>query len=200
MFNLRQLNTFAETTRFKIEGLALLRSTLRENDVMLDMKDAYFSISIAEEHRKYLRFIFNDLLYEFQCLPFGLSTAPRTFTKVLKPVIAMLRQRGSRVIIYLNDLLLLHPGPKELEKLFLEVRQLLTSLGFLIKKGKCSTAPVQSLVFLGAIMTLAVPLPQGEENMFHSETVSPLGTNDPNVQDRGGISTSSLQEPAKTAH
>ena len=122
-----------------------------------------FSMPIAVEHRRYLRFIFNDLLYEFQCLPFGLSTAPRTFTKVLKPVIALLRQRGLRVIIYLDDLLLLHSNLKELEKLFLEVCQLLTDLGFLIKKEKCSTAPVQSLVFLGALinsltMTLAVPL------------------------------------------
>ena len=165
VFNLRQLNTFVETTKFKMEGLALLSSTLRENDYMmkLDLKDAYFSIPIAEEHRRYLRFIFNDLIYEFQCLPFGLLTAPRRFTKVLKLVIALLRQRGLRVIIYLDDLLLLHSDLKELANLFLEVCQLVTNLGFLIEKEKCSTAPVPSLVFLGALinsltMTLAVPL------------------------------------------
>ena len=67
VFNLRQLNSFVETPKFKMEGLALLRSTLRENDYMtkLDLKDTYFSIPIAVEHRRYLRFIFNDLLYEF---------------------------------------------------------------------------------------------------------------------------------------
>ena len=59
-----------------------------------------------------------------------------------------------RVIIYLDDLLLLHSD-------FLET-QLLTNLRFLIKE-KCSAATVQSLVFLGAlisslIMTLVVPL------------------------------------------
>ena len=134
----------------------------------VDPEGRLFSIPIAVEHRRYLRLIFNYLLYEFQCLPFGLSTAPRTFTKVLKPVIALLRQRGLRVIIYLDDLLLLHSDPKELEKLFLEVCQLLTDLGFLIKKEKCSIAPVQSLVFLGALinsltMTLAVPLTKLQE-------------------------------------
>ena len=54
-----------------------------------------FSIPIAEGHRRYLRlrFIFNNLLYEFQCLPFGLLTALRRFTKVLRPAIALLRQQ-----------------------------------------------------------------------------------------------------------
>ena len=36
--------------------------------------------------------------------------------------------------------------------------------------------------------------------MRNPGTVSPSRTNDPNVQDRGGICTPSLQELAKTAH
>ena len=169
----------------------------------LDLKNAYFSISIAEENRKYLWFIFNDLIYEFQCLTIRV-VALRTFTKVVKSVSTLLRQRGLRVIIYLDNLLLLHPDPKELEKLFPNVCQLLTNLGFLIKKEKCSTAPVQSLVFLGAVvnsvtLTLAVPLPKlqceaeavKKRKIWSIQEQSALMTNDPNVQDRGGISTPS---------
>ena len=89
-----------------MEGMPLLRSTLRENDYMmkLDLKDAYYSIPITKQHRKYLRFIFGNVVYEFQCPPFGLSSAPQTFTNVLKTVISLLRKRGLRVIIYTRNL------------------------------------------------------------------------------------------------
>ena len=49
-----------------------------ENDWMtkVDLKDAYFMISIHEEDRKVLRFSAQDRLFQFNCLPFGLSSAP----------------------------------------------------------------------------------------------------------------------------
>ena len=44
----------------------------------------------------------------FTFLLFGLSAAPRVFTKLLKPVVGFLRQVGCCLIIYLDDLLILH--------------------------------------------------------------------------------------------
>ena len=55
--------------------------------IPLDLKDAYFNIPIFSLHRKYLRFIWKSQRYEFTCLPFGYSLAPRVFTKVFKPII-----------------------------------------------------------------------------------------------------------------
>ena len=49
--------------------------------VKIDLKDAYFCLSVAREHRKYLRFQWQGQTLEFQTLPFGLGSAPRTFTK-----------------------------------------------------------------------------------------------------------------------
>ena len=60
----------------------------------IDLKDAYFSVPIAQEHRKFLRFQWQNKLYEFTCLPFGLACAPRVFTKVMKPLVASLRSLG----------------------------------------------------------------------------------------------------------
>lgn len=70
--------------------LAMLKDLLQPGDWMatIDLKDAYLSVTIREQHRKYLCFVWNDQLYEFQCLPFGLCSAPRVFTKLLKPVLA----------------------------------------------------------------------------------------------------------------
>ena len=60
----------------------------------LDLKDAYYSIPVMKEHRKYLRFLFNGRLYQFTCLPNGLSSCPRKFTKTLKPILTTLHRDG----------------------------------------------------------------------------------------------------------
>jgi hypothetical protein len=128
----------------------------------LDFQDAYFSVPIHNSHKKYLRCVFQGITYEFQCLPFGLSSAPRTFTKLLKPVIVLLRTQGIRIVIYLDDMLILDQSPERLSSIFRSVVNLLQRLGFLIKQEKCSQAPSQCLEFLGSLinsseMTQAVP-------------------------------------------
>jgi hypothetical protein len=40
----------------------------------------------------FLRFSWKGTIYEFQVLCFGLASAPRVFTKVLKPVFAFFRK------------------------------------------------------------------------------------------------------------
>ena len=69
----------------------MLRDLIRPNDFVckLDLKDAYFTIPIHMTHRRYLRFVWRDKHYEYLCLPFGLSTAPRLFTKLLKPALSI---------------------------------------------------------------------------------------------------------------
>ena len=59
--------------------------------ITMDLKDAYLSVPIHADHSKYLRFEWESELWEFTCLPFGLSSAPRVFTKVMKPVIGKVR-------------------------------------------------------------------------------------------------------------
>ena len=57
----------------------------------IDLKDAYFAIPIAVDHRKYLCFKKDEKLYQFCYLPFGLASAPRIFTKIIKPALSILR-------------------------------------------------------------------------------------------------------------
>ena len=49
-----------------------------------------------------------DTLFEFKCLCFGISSAPRIFTKILKPVYAFFRQLGIRCIYYIDDSLIMN--------------------------------------------------------------------------------------------
>ena len=100
----------------------------------IDLKDAYYTVPIHPNHRRYLRFMYQGILYEFGCLPFGLSSAPRAFTKLLKPVVVLIRLLGIHVVIYLDDILLLHPNKDALVNIFHQVCSLLQNLGFTIKQ------------------------------------------------------------------
>src|SRR4029434_4616446 len=51
--------------------------TPKDSVITIDLKDAYFHIPIHHRHRKYLRFAFGGIAYQFNALPFGLSLAPR---------------------------------------------------------------------------------------------------------------------------
>ena len=42
----------------------------------LNLKDAYYSVQISLEERKFLRFCWKGVLYQFTCLPNGLSSCP----------------------------------------------------------------------------------------------------------------------------
>ena len=105
--NLKALNKFIVEEHFKMEGFHMVKDLVKPGDWLakLDLKDAYFLVPVDPNHQKFLQFQWQGNLYQFHCLPFGLSCAPCTFTKLMKPVVAFLRERGIRLIIYLDDLL-----------------------------------------------------------------------------------------------
>ena len=72
----------------------------------LDLKDAYFSVPLNPASRKFFRFLWSGKLYEFICLRFGLGSAPRTFTKLLKIPVLVLRRWSILITVYLDDMLL----------------------------------------------------------------------------------------------
>lgn len=115
----------------------------------LDLKDAYYLIPIAEEHKKYLRFLFNGQCFEFNCLPFGLNTAPWVFTKIMKPVICYLREVGHLSVIYLDDILLLGLSRRNCQDNVDQTCALLNSLVFIINTEKSKLSPSRHCSYLG---------------------------------------------------
>ena len=66
----------------------------------IDLKDAYYSVPIHKNSRKYLKFVWNSLIYVFTSLPNGYRDAPRIFTKIMKPVFGTLRAMGYSSVVY----------------------------------------------------------------------------------------------------
>ena len=134
-----------------MEGLNLLQSMLQKGDYLckLDLKCTYFCVPLKKESRKYVRFQWKGTLYEFLCLCFGPGPDPLKFTKILKVPISLLRRLQIRVIIYLDDMLLMSQTLEELLMSRDTIIFLLTHLGFVINLKKSILVPVQQIEFLG---------------------------------------------------
>lgn len=164
VINARPLNRYIRYKHFKMEGLGTLQDLIMPGDwmVKIDLQDAYLHVPIELSQRKFLRFVWKGRVYEFQVLPFGISSAPRAFTKLMREPIAVLRAEGLRLVIYIDDILILGRSIEEIKSHADKALSLLQELGFRIKWEKCQLEPTQRVKFLGFIvdsvkMTLSLP-------------------------------------------
>lgn len=118
----------------------------------IDMKDAYYSIPIKTEDRKFLRFKWDADLYEFTCLPNGLSCAPRQFTKILKPPLATLNKQGHISVAHLDDLYLQGQTYERCVSNVIDTIILFDKLGLVVHPEKFSFIPTQVIVILGFVI------------------------------------------------
>ena len=106
-------------------GFTLFPSLIQQEEdwmVELDLKDAYLQVPIHPGQHHLLQSQCQRKTYQFKCLPFGLSAAPQVFTKLLKPVVGFLRQIGIQLIIYLDEISILHQAKDQLELLVPQVQ------------------------------------------------------------------------------
>ena len=118
----------------------------------IDLRDAYYSVPIDIEYQKYLKFYWNGCLYQFTCLPNGLSSGPRLFTKIVKPIYSMLRQLGYINASYIDDSYLQGDTTSECQNNVVQTNDLLSQAGFLVHPDKSVFVPTQRLEFLGFLL------------------------------------------------
>ena len=142
----------------------MLKDLLRENNFMskVDLKDAYFCVLLHRNHQKFLQFQWKRDIYEFLCLCFSLGPAPWISTKLLKIPIAVLKRIQIRIIIFLDDMLLMSQTINGLEIARDTLILLLQSLDFAIILQRSVLVPLQKIEFLGleidsVRMTLTLP-------------------------------------------
>ena len=111
-----------------------------------------FSIYVQPEDRKWLPFLWPGRPYRFTCLPQGLSSAPRSFTNLLKPVFSHLRSLGMVVSCYLDDCLFIAPSPDILQAQVGYALTVFDSLGLTINVRKSVLVPTQRVPFLGVVL------------------------------------------------
>ncbi|KAN0018540.1 hypothetical protein ACTFIU_011158 [Dictyostelium citrinum] len=109
---------------------------------------AYLHLLVDPHYSDLFRFVWKGVHYRWKTMPFGLSTAPRIFTMLLRPVLRMLRELNVFVIAYLDDLLIVGSTKEECLSNLDKRMELLVKLGFKLNLEKSVLEPTQSITFL----------------------------------------------------
>jgi len=169
VIDLRHVNKYIKTTKFRYEDLSTLSEMFKEGDYFtkFDLTSGYHHIDIHPEHWKYLGFewLFSNgqtRFFHFVVLPFGLSPACYVFTKVLRPLVKKWRSSGIRSILYIDDGI---NGSNSYKSALISAKAVFQDLensGFVINIEKSDFEPKQTGEWLGSIidtrnMTFTVP-------------------------------------------
>jgi hypothetical protein len=147
-----------------------IRELIQPNDYMasIDLADAFFSVPLHTSCKRFVVFEFENQRYCYNVLPFGMSSSPRIFSKVLKPVIIYLRTKGITISFYLDDIFICASSKVLLDNHVASVLSILLSLGFLPNYKKSHLSPTQSILHLGYLwdskdMSLSLPVDKIEK-------------------------------------
>ncbi|CAM5140901.1 unnamed protein product [Natator depressus] len=154
ILDLRDLNSYIKKVKFRMVSLATIIPSMEPGDwyAALNLKDAYFHISIIPSHRRFL----SGHHYQFRVLPFGLSTAPRVFTKCMAVVAVFLCRCQVQVFPYLDDWLLKAESQTRVVQHISLVRDTFLRLGLILNEPKSILTPTQRIEFIGALLDSTV--------------------------------------------
>ena len=151
VIDLSSLNNFLLIPKFRMDTPREIWRSLHLGSWVfsLDLKDAYFQIPIHRSSRKFLRMEFLGTIYQFKALPFGISTAPWVFTKVVSVVKTLFHLNHMPLFQYLDDWLGDAPTREAASLRSDLLVQVCTKLGFLINLEKSDLVPSQQFDFIG---------------------------------------------------
>ena len=163
----RPLNRFAERSHFQMEGVQQVAELIQPGDfgLLVDLKDCYLTLGLHPSQRKYCRFRCpsTGTRYQWRTVSFGMSEAPRICTKILRPLIGILKSLGIRCLIYIDDLLVIDQCPlRAARAMGLAMQLLQKEVGLQLKMEKGLLQPAQTFACLGIIwntssMTCSIP-------------------------------------------
>ena len=157
VFDLSNLNRYLIIPRFKMESALTIQRALRKDKwiISIDVKDAYFHIQVHKAFRHYLLFAYQNTVYQFRVLPFGVATAPYIFTRIVKAMAAQFRVRGIQFHHYIDDWLIVADSPQKAIDHARHVIQLATRLGWIPNWEKSCLTPTQVFEYVGVAYDLS---------------------------------------------
>ena len=192
ILDLTELNKQVPYEHFKMTSLSTALEMMRPGCWMasVDLKDAYFSVPICDQDRRFLRFWWRDSLFQFTALPNGLACAPRIFTKLLTPVYSALHEEGHECFPYIDDSFVVGDSREQCAHTAGELCRALDGLGFYVHQQKSVLEPTQDLVFLGFKLNsveMSVTLTQDKKEKFERAARGVLAQDRLRVREVAGL-------------
>jgi len=121
-----------------------------------DLKSGYHHVDIFPQHRQYLGFAWTfpdgrHRFFVFNVLPFGLSSAPYLFTKLLRPLVKNWRCRGLHSVVYLDDGINFEQSYEKADYAAHHMKGDLCAAGFVINEEKSTWEPSHIIEWLGIV-------------------------------------------------
>ena len=151
--DLRWINGHLPNVEFRMESLHVeLGDVVQPGDKLFttDIEKAYYCLPLHPDARPYLGWQWRGRYFMPTCLVFGLSTAPRIFTKIMRPMMAFMRSLGVRVLGMIDDYMWA-ARPDETKQLRAAVRMVLPQLGWKLN-DKCVWEPSDEVLMLGMLI------------------------------------------------
>ena len=128
--------------------------------IVLDIKDCFFSIPLCETDCEKFAFTLPALnhqkpnaRYQWKVLPQGMRNSPTICQLVVSRILQPVRESSSGIIIhYMDDILVAHTTPSQVEALYAKVRDVLHQAGLEIHEAKIQKGP--EIKFLGYEVSL----------------------------------------------
>ena len=105
----------------------------------LDLLCGYWQVPLDADAQEKLTFTTRSGLWEWKAFPFGLTSAPATFQRLMEQVLGGLHWKTA--LLYLDDVIVISPDFMSHLQRLEEVLQRLQSAGLKLKPQKCELLP-----------------------------------------------------------
>lgn len=148
----RKLNTVTKPDKFPLPNLndAIFGLSGVQYFTSMDLVRGYYQLPLEESSREYTAFSTPRAHWQFKRLSFGLKNAPSAFQREMQHILSPFPWR--RVIVYIDDVLIMSDTFEEHLVLVERVLKVLTEYGVKIKRSKCHWFQKQ-VEFLGHVVS-----------------------------------------------
>lgn len=152
VMNLTHLNKYVCTPKFQYDSFKMVADTIQSDDqfTSFDLRNGFYHCPLSAYASQYFGFCFQGKYYIWLVCPFGWSSSPYYFHKLLRPVKQFLSVNGIRSSIFVDDTLI--PAQKKFITDHTDFAvTTFTDLGFDINYPKSQLDPVYSIEYVGYI-------------------------------------------------
>ena len=175
----RHVNKYLQDWPTKLSNLDSSAPLLDPGDwqAACDLENQYFHVRVHPNHQKYLGFKIRDNqgkeeYYVFCVMVYGIKIATAVVTRLIKPIVRYVHQKGIRFSIYIDDGRTIGASQEVTAEHHEIVLRTFEKAGWNIQYSKTSIVPTQHLYYQGFIndsKNMLYYLPQFKKNHLKTE-------------------------------
>jgi len=149
VMDLRHLNMFIKPVKYDLPRIEQLIAKVPTGYyyAKVDLKNAFWSIALKEEVRKWFGFSFLGETFRWRCLPFGLKSAPSIFQHFIDAILR--RVSGENWLAYIDDILVWGKDQSQVYGKLKEILKVLEEAGLELNRDKSCLNAVREIKYCG---------------------------------------------------